>query len=56
MVRESDRLLTLQMQFRDDVSFKEAQLSQLIDKKQAELDHYEQCLRREAHVLAERED
>jgi len=28
----------------------------MIDKKQAELDHYEQCLRREARDLARKED
>lgn len=28
----------------------------MIDKKQAELDHYEQCLRREARDLARKEE
>jgi ABC-type Fe3+/spermidine/putrescine transport system ATPase subunit len=37
------------------VQEKEMQLSQLVDKKTAELNHQQQCLQREARDLAKRE-
>jgi len=35
---------------------KENQLQALVDQKQSELEHYEACLRKEAHNLAQREE
>ena len=56
LMGERDRIIYLQRVFQEDMHEKEAQLQELIDKKQSELENYEQLLRREARDLAERED
>jgi hypothetical protein len=42
--------------FKSDISHKESQLQRLVDKKQAELEDYEACLREEARSLTKREE
>ena len=42
--------------FTQEMADKENQLKLLVDKKQAELEHYELCLRKEAMTLATKEE
>lgn len=42
--------------FKQEMKVKEQQLQALVDQKQNELEHYESCLRKEAHDLAQREE